>query len=64
MLLYKTTTDQNVDTTRRNPIHFISGFAVRAVLGCSILLKISQNQGFLYEKNRAAHLFSTLKIYT
>ena len=27
--LYKTTTDQNVDTTRRNPIHFILGFAVR-----------------------------------
>ena len=28
--LYKTTTDQNVDTTWLNPIHFILGFAVRA----------------------------------
>ena len=27
--LYKTATDQNVDTTRSNPIHFILGFAVR-----------------------------------
>ena len=26
-------------------------------------LKISQNQGFLYEKKRAVHFLNTLKIY-
>ena len=30
MAYYKVTTDQNIDTTQHNPIHFIPGFAVQA----------------------------------
>ena len=42
MALYKTATDQNVDTTGSNPIHLILGFAVQVA-------KSGQNQEFLYK---------------
>ena len=64
MLLYKTTTDQNVHTTRHNLIHFVLGFAVWAISSIlSISLIILKIRSFCTKK-RAVNLVNTQKSYT
>ena len=60
--LYNTATDQNVDTTWRNPIHFILRFARGLPGGLPDFLENFTKSGVSVRKNPAVHLLNTPKL--
>ena len=61
--LYKTITDETINTNQRNPIHFISGFARHLRSGLLDFVENFTKSGVSVRKKRAVHLLNTIKIY-
>ena len=61
--LYKTRTDETVNTTRRNPHTFYMGFARDLPSGLLDFVENFTKSGVSVRKRWAVHLLNTLKIY-